>query len=61
MGKELYMAEKRAQDKQIKAGRNKRELAVYFDRSIVALLDLKPGQPIVLTADKDKRQIIVQL
>lgn len=55
------MAETRAQDKQIKAGRNKRELAVYFDRSIVTLLGLKPGQPIVLTADKDKRQIIVQL
>lgn len=55
------MAETRVQDKAIQAGRNKKELAVYFDRSIVALLDLKPGQPIVLTADKDKRQIIIQL
>lgn len=55
------MAETRVQDKAIQAGRNKKELAVYLDRSIVALLDLKPGQPIVLTADKDKRQIIVQI
>lgn len=55
------MAETRVQDKAIQAGRNKKELAVYLDRSIVTLLGLKSGQPIVLTADKDKRQIVIQL
>lgn len=55
------MLETRVQDKAIQAGRNKKELAVYFDKSIIALLELKAGQPVVLTADKQTKQIIIQL
>lgn len=55
------MTETRVQDKSIQAGRNRKELAVYLDRSIIALLDLKSGQPIVLTADKGKKQILIEV
>lgn len=55
------MADTRVVDKSIQAGRNKKELGVYFDKSLISLLDLKNGQPIVLTADKTKKQIIIQL
>ena len=50
----------RVQDKSVQAGRNKKELGIYLDRSIISLLEIKKDQPIVLTADKKKKQIIIQ-
>ena len=54
------MKEIRVQDKAIQAGRNKKELAIYLDKSIISLMDLAIGKPVVLTADKEKQQIIIK-
>ena len=55
------MNETRVQDKTIQAGRNKKERGIYLDKNLITLLDLVKEQPIVLTADKEKKQIIIQL
>ena len=55
------MSEMRVQDKTIQAGRNKKELGIYLDKSMITFLELEKEQPILLTADKAKNQIIIQI
>ena len=52
--------DKRVQDKEIKAGRNDSELAIYLDKDIVKLLGIKRGQHIVLDANKKTREIVIK-